>query len=74
MKSVPLQLITVKLDNGDHGVFIGSPLMSDKNDLSQHQISEIWFSDIRDLPDEMQLDELMSVVQAQICHRKENLH
>jgi len=74
MKPIPLQLITVKLDNGDHGVFVGSPLIANQNTMQSSQISEIWFSDIRDLPDQMQLDELMTIVQDQICQCKENMH
>ncbi len=74
MKPIPLQLITVKLQNGDHGVFIGSPLIANHNAMQNSQIKEIWFSDIRDLPDQMQLDELMTIVQDQICQSKENIH
>jgi len=74
MKPIALQLITVKLDNGEHGIFIGSPLMANQNDIKINQISEIWFSDIRDLPDKMQLNELMAMVQAQLKPCKKNLH
>ncbi len=74
MKPIPLQLITVKLDNGDHGVFVGSPLIANQNVMQSSQVSEIWFSDIRDLPDQMQLNELMTIVQNQICQCKENMH
>jgi len=74
MKPIPLQLITVKLDNGEHGVFVGSPLIANKNAMQSSQVSEIWFSDIRDLPNQMQLDELMTLVHDQICQNKESVH
>ncbi len=74
MKPIPLQLITVKLDNGDHGVFVGTPLIVNQDAMQSSQVSEIWFSDIRDLPDQMQLDELMTIVQDQISLCKKNMH
>jgi len=74
MKPIPLQLITVKLDNGDHGVFVGTPLIANKDVMQSSQVSEIWFSDIRDLPNKMQLDELMLIVQEQICQCKDHMH
>ena len=74
MKPIALQLITVKLENGQQGVFVGTPLIADQKDMSQSQISEIWFSDVRDLPDQIQLDELMSLVQSQLSSNRNQLH
>jgi len=74
MKPIPLQLVTVKLDNGQQGIFVGSPIFASQNDMQGSQISEIWFSDVRDLPKELKLEELMELVRAQLCQCRENLH
>jgi hypothetical protein len=74
MKPIALQLVTVKLDNGQQGIFVGSPLLSGPDDMLESQISEIWFSDIRDLPDQIKLQELMELVQAQLHSSKKLLH
>ncbi len=74
MKPIPLQLVTVKLDNGEQGIFVGTPIFSNQNDMQGSQVSEIWFSDVRDLPEHLKLEELMNLVHAQLCHCKNNLH
>jgi hypothetical protein len=74
MKPISLQLVTVKLDNGQQGIFVGSPLLSGPDDIQDSQVSEIWFSDIRDLPDQIKLQELMELVQAQLSYSKKNIH
>lgn len=74
MKPIPLQLITVKLNNGEQGIFVGSPLIADEHGVKENQVSEIWFSDIRDLPEQIQLDELMDLVKAQLYKCQESLH
>ena len=74
MKPIPLQLITVKLDNGEQGIFVGSPLIADENGVKENQVSEIWFSDVRDLPEQIKLDELMDLVKAQLYKCQESLH
>lgn len=74
MKPIPLQLVTVKLDNGEQGIFVGTPIFSNQNDMQGSQVSEIWFSDVRDLPEHLKLEELMNLVQAQLCQCKNNLH
>ena len=74
MKPIALQLVTVKLDNGQQGIFVGSPLLSGPDDMQDSRISEIWFSDVRDLPDQIKLQELMELVQAQLNQSKTQLH
>lgn len=74
MKPIPLQLITVKLQNGQQGIFVGSPLIADQSGVQQNEISEIWFSDIKDLPEKIQLDELMDLVSAQLSRAQDTLH
>lgn len=74
MKSIALQLITVKLEDGQHGIFVGTPLLPNPAATEDNQISEVWFSDVRDLPEDMSLDQLIDLVKAQLCRCKESLH
>ncbi len=74
MKPIELQLITVKMENGQHGIFVGTPIMNDPRMVMENQVSEIWFSDVRDLPDNMSLAQLMELVKAQLCQSKETMH
>ncbi len=74
MKPIPLQLVTVKLDNGQQGIFVGSPIFASQNDMQGSQVSEIWFSDVRDLPDQLKLEELMQLVREQLNHCQKSLH
>lgn len=74
MKSISLQLVTVKLDNGQHGTFIGTPLIASQNEMQDSHISEIWFSDVRDLSDQLKLEELMEFVTSQLSQCKQDLH
>jgi len=74
MKPIPLQLVTVKLDNGQQGIFVGSPLLSGPDEMQDNQVSEIWFSDVRDLPDQIKLQELMELVHAQLMRGKQDVH
>ncbi len=76
MKPIPLQLITVKLDNGEQGIFVGTPLIEESQFIqdTQAQVSEIWFSDVRDLPEQLPLSELIDLVKAQLCQCQDKLH
>ena len=74
MKPIELQLITVKLENGQHGIFIGTPLINDPHIMQDNQVSEIWFSDVRGLPENMPLAQLIELVKAQIGQCRETVH
>jgi len=67
MKPIPLQLVTVCLDNGQQGVFVGAPLIV--GDAGDHngQIDDIWFSDIQEVPAQTSLADLLNLIQAQLC-------
>ena len=67
MKTVSLQLVTVELENGHRGVFIGAPLITDDNSDSECQVEEVWFSDIQDVPDEISLTRLINLLHDQLC-------
>lgn len=66
-KHVPLQLLMVNLTNGHRGLFIGLPLVSHEEADRNTQVEDIRFSDVRQLPEEMTLAQLMELVREQIC-------
>ena len=45
METLELQLVTVELDNGDAGVFVGIPLVHERMSDADCQVCDIWFSD-----------------------------
>ena len=65
--SIPIQLATVCLENGQRGVFIGLPLVNDKAPDRTNLVNDIWFSNIQEVPAHMALGELISLVQSQLC-------
>jgi hypothetical protein len=67
MKPISLQLVTVCLENGDQGVFVGVPLVGEHVHQEDGQIEDIWFSDIQEVPAQMQLTDLIRLIQAQLC-------
>lgn len=71
-KTVPLQLITLDMDNGQKGIFVGMPLMTDKSD-DDTMIENIWFSDVQDVPDNLTVEQLIKLVGAQLCRCQSTL-
>jgi hypothetical protein len=67
MKGLPLQLVTVRLDNGRQGVFVGAPLIPEQLAEHEGQIEDIWFSNIQELPPETNLAELFRLIEEQLC-------
>lgn len=67
MKPIPLQLVTVCLENGEQGVFVGVPLVAEQSPSEQGQIEDIWFSDVQEVPAKMELSDLIGLLQAQLC-------
>lgn len=74
MKPIPLQLVTIQLENGQHGVFVGVPLITDQVSSQDSQVSELWFSDVKEIPQGISLDQLMALVQAQLCRCRGEVH
>ena len=70
MKPIPLQLVTVCLENGEQGVFVGMPLVCEQVPDDTGKIDDIWFSDIQDVPAEMELMDLIRLIQSQLCRCK----
>lgn len=74
MKPIPLQLVTIQLENGQHGVFVGLPLITDQVSPQDSQVSELWFSDVKDIPQGISVDQLIALVQAQLCRCRGEVH
>lgn len=66
MKILELQLITVGLDDGQQGVFVGLPLLTRQKAETDGAVENIWFSDIKHVPDSLTMDELMELVRKQL--------
>jgi hypothetical protein len=67
MKTLALQLITVELDNGTQGVFVGWPLVMADTAIEDGQVENIWFSNIQDVPGNLTLEQLMELLRKQLC-------
>lgn len=68
MKDVALQLVTVELENGKQGVFIGGPLITDDYTNQDRQVDSIRFSDIKEVSANITLLELINMLTQQHCH------
>ncbi|MBT8117172.1 MAG: hypothetical protein KJO66_05025 [Gammaproteobacteria bacterium] len=69
MKTLELQLITVGLDDGTQGVFIGMPLISAETADDSGQVENIWFSNVKEVPDSLTMEELMGLIGKQLVDR-----
>ena len=67
MKTVSLQLVTVELENGHRGVFIGAPLVDEECNDTDCQVQEVWFSDVQDVPDQISMTRLITLLHDQLC-------
>jgi hypothetical protein len=67
MKTVNLQLITIGLENGQQGVFIGVPLLTEESSELDSQVEEIWFSSVQEIPDDLSVKKLMRLIASQLC-------
>ncbi|MCK5308935.1 MAG: hypothetical protein KAJ06_02050 [Gammaproteobacteria bacterium] len=67
MKTLELQLITVGLDDGKQGVFVGWPLIQEQAPADSGQVENIWFSNLQQVPDNLTLEQLMELVRKQLC-------
>ncbi len=66
MKTLELQLITVGLDDGQQGIFVGLPLLTRQQAETDGTVENIWFSDIKRLRDSLTMEELMEIVRKQM--------
>ena len=73
MKPISLQLVTVCLENGQQGIFVGVPLISGQPPGEDDHIEDIWFSDVQEVPGQMELADLIGLLEAQLCRCQSNL-
>ena len=74
MKKLPLQLVTVDLEGGGRGVFVGTPLVLEQQPQDDGQVEDVWFSNIQEVPEDLTVAQLMKLVQRQYCHCQGKLH
>jgi hypothetical protein len=73
MSDVTLQVITVALDNGESGVFIGGPLvMRDGIELAQ-RVEAIRFSDIQQISGDVTLEQVLMLFAEQVVRSRISL-
>ena len=73
MKPISLQLVTVNLENGQQGIFVGVPLMDDQTQDEEGQVEDIWFSNIQEVPAQIKLVDLIRLIQSQLCRCQSTL-
>ena len=66
MKMLPLQLVIIDLENGQRGVFIGRPLITDDSVVDECQVENVWFTDIHEMPDSATLEQLRRMAMEQM--------
>ena len=59
--------------NGRQGVFVGWPLIAEKTEEKDSQVEQIWFSKIQEVPVDLTLQQLMELVQREVCNCGETL-
>ena len=69
MKTLELQLITVGLEDGKQGIFVGLPLLSQQDADAGGSVENLWFSDVKHVPDSLTMEELMQLVVKQMSDR-----
>ena len=69
MKTLELQLVTVGLENGEQGVFVGWPLIPENTMGNNSHVEKIWFSNVQQIPDSLTMEQLMELVRKQISER-----
>lgn len=66
MKTLSLQLVTLGLNDGSQGVFVGWPLVSETSAIAGGQVENIWFSNIQEVPVHLTLEQLMELLRKQL--------
>lgn len=65
MKKMPLQLVIIELENGKRSVFVGQALCPNSYSEEECQVENVWFSDVRDIPANATLEQLVSLANDQ---------
>lgn len=74
MKSIPLQLVTIQLEDGKEGIFIGIPLLADAAAVQANHVNEVWFSNVCSIPNSLPVAQLIEMAQAQLSRCQGNMH
>jgi len=70
MKMMPLQLVIIDLENGQRGVFIGRPLITDDSTSKECQVENVWFTDIHEMPDSSTLEQPAQMALGKMSHNR----
>ena len=73
MKTVALQVVTVGLENGQQGIFIGIPLITEESSDTDSQVEEIWFSNVQQVPNDLTVEKLVRLIAGQLCRCQASL-
>lgn len=73
MKPISLQLVSVSLENGQQGVFVGVPLVTEAVTDEDGQVQDIWFSNVQEVPAHTKLTDLIQLIQSQLCRCQSTL-
>jgi hypothetical protein len=66
MKTLELQLVTVGLDDGKQGIFVGLPLVTEQTAEDNGQVENIWFSNVKEVPGNLTMQELIHLIGKQL--------
>lgn len=69
MKTLELQLVTVGMDDGKQGVFVGLPLITEQMAGENGQVENIWFSNVKEVPGNLTMQELMHLIGKQLLDK-----
>ncbi len=61
-----VQLVIIDLENGSRGVFIGTPITSDKLLDEECTVEQVWFTSIQMIPKGATLEQVVELARAQM--------
>jgi hypothetical protein len=69
MKTHPLQMVIIDLEDGRRGVFVGRPLIGDAMTDEECQVENVWFTNIQEVPDGATVEQLTRLAMTQISQQ-----
>lgn len=69
MKTHPLQMVIIDLEDGRRGVFVGRPLIGDATVAEECQVENVWFTNIQEVPDGATIEQLTRLAMSQIAQQ-----
>jgi hypothetical protein len=61
-----VQMVIIDLENGTRGVFVGTPITSDKFLDEECTVEQVWFTNIQMIPAKVTLEQLVQLALAQV--------